>query len=63
MHAPSALAEAESTAEALIKVIKQDSKARRLNILTTWMGEATAYPGRMAFTKAGIPTYRTPEGA
>ncbi|BEU02367.1 protein lysine acetyltransferase [Agarivorans sp. OAG1] len=63
MHAPSALAGAESTADALINVIKQDSKARRLNILTNWMGEETAYSGRLAFTKAGIPTYRTPEGA
>ncbi|UPW17549.1 bifunctional acetate--CoA ligase family protein/GNAT family N-acetyltransferase [Agarivorans sp. TSD2052] len=63
MHAPSALAGAEDTANALIEVIKHDSKARRLNILTNWMGEATAYPGRVAFTKAGIPTYRTPEGA
>ncbi|GGA99845.1 bifunctional acetate--CoA ligase family protein/GNAT family N-acetyltransferase [Agarivorans gilvus] len=63
MHAPSALAGAEETAQALINVIKQDSRARRLNILTNWMGERAAYPGRLAFSKAGIPTYRTPEGA
>ncbi|WP_432459804.1 bifunctional acetate--CoA ligase family protein/GNAT family N-acetyltransferase [Agarivorans sp. QJM3NY_25] len=63
MYAPSALAGAEATATALIEVIKQDSRARRLNILTNWMGEKTAYPGRLAFSEAGIPSYRTPEGA
>lgn len=63
MHSPSAISHPTQTAQALIETIKQHKKSRRFNILTNWSGESTAKEARSLFTQAGIPTYRTPEGA
>ncbi|MGV3001704.1 bifunctional acetate--CoA ligase family protein/GNAT family N-acetyltransferase [Vibrio sp. E150_018] len=63
MHSPSAISHPTQTAQALIEMIKQHKKSRRFNILTNWSGESTAKEARSLFTQAGIPTYRTPEGA
>lgn len=63
LHSPSALGESVEIADALIKVIHAHPKKNRLNILTNWSGEDSAYQARKRFTKGGISTYRTPEGA
>lgn len=63
IHSPSAVASGEDYAEKILEVIDQLPKSRRLNILTNWTGEQSAYEARRRFRKKGIPTYRTPEGA
>lgn len=63
MHSPSALAQSTETAEAVISAVKLHPNKNRFNMLTNWTGERAAYEARHLFSKAGIPTYRTPEGA
>lgn len=63
MHSPSAISHPTETAQAIIDTIKSHKKSKQFNILTNWSGEKTAKEARLLFTKAGIPTYRTPEGA
>ncbi|NMU52972.1 protein acetyltransferase, partial [Vibrio parahaemolyticus] len=43
--------------------IKSHPRHKHFNILTNWSGEQTSREARLAFTQAGIPTYRTPESA
>ncbi|WP_027859179.1 bifunctional acetate--CoA ligase family protein/GNAT family N-acetyltransferase [Marinobacterium jannaschii] len=59
IHAPTRLAQGVETADELIKVIR---KTRR-NVLTCWMGRATAIEARNHFNSAGVPTFITPEEA
>ncbi|EGA70790.1 hypothetical protein VISI1226_01655 [Vibrio sinaloensis DSM 21326] len=63
MHSPSAVAQSEQTAQAIVEAVKAHPRHKRFNILTNWSGELTAKPARHIFTQAGIPTYRTPESA
>jgi acetyltransferase len=63
MHSPSAVSDATETAKAVIEAIKAHPRHRHFNILTNWSGEQTSREARLAFTHAGIPTYRTPESA
>ncbi|GGI85386.1 bifunctional acetate--CoA ligase family protein/GNAT family N-acetyltransferase [Shewanella gelidii] len=63
LHSPSALADSVEICNAIIDTIKSHPKKSRLNILTNWSGEEAAYVARKKFSEAGIPTYRTPEGA
>ncbi|MGY3929164.1 bifunctional acetate--CoA ligase family protein/GNAT family N-acetyltransferase [Aeromonas simiae] len=63
IHAPSLTAEGEALARAIIEALHNHPRARRFNILTNWAGEYSAQHGRRLFSEAGIPTYRTPEGA
>ncbi|MBT1445464.1 acetate--CoA ligase family protein [Shewanella sp. JM162201] len=63
LHSPSALGESEDIADALSEAIKKHPHQSKLNILTNWSGEDSAYRARKRFTKAGVSTYRTPEGA
>ncbi|AVX02423.1 bifunctional acetate--CoA ligase family protein/GNAT family N-acetyltransferase [Vibrio vulnificus] len=63
MHSPSAVSDSVDTAQAIVDAIKAHPRHKRFNILTNWSGEQTAKPARMILTKAGIPTYRTPESA
>ncbi|QMV16599.1 bifunctional acetate--CoA ligase family protein/GNAT family N-acetyltransferase [Vibrio spartinae] len=63
MHCPSAVAESEQTAQAVIDALNQHPRSRQFNILTNWSGELTAKAARQRFYQAGIPTYRTPESA
>ncbi len=63
MHSPSALADSVETANAVVEVVKSHPNGKRLNILTNWTGEDAAYQARKIFSKGGLPTYRTPEGA
>lgn len=62
IHAPSAVAPATETAEQLINAIARHPRARQITLLTNWCGEFSSLAARRAFTQAGIPTWRTPEG-
>ncbi|MCV6590645.1 MAG: bifunctional acetate--CoA ligase family protein/GNAT family N-acetyltransferase [Marinobacterium sp.] len=59
IHAPTRLAPGIACADALIGVAKKTPR----NILTCWMGRATAIEARNHFNAAGIPTFITPEEA
>ena len=63
IHSPSAAAPGSKTAELLISAIRQHPRGKRLTLLTNWCGEYSSQDARRLFTEAGIPTYRTPEGA
>ncbi|WP_417762547.1 bifunctional acetate--CoA ligase family protein/GNAT family N-acetyltransferase [Shewanella sp.] len=63
LHSPSALGDGNAIADALIQTVKQHPRKHRVNVMTNWSGEDSAYQARRHFSKAGIPTYRTPEGA
>lgn len=63
MHSPSGAADSHDIAALLVEKIKALPPHRGINILTNWSGEDSAYSARKCFNKAGIPTYRTPEGA
>ncbi|OIQ45473.1 MAG: protein acetyltransferase [Gammaproteobacteria bacterium MedPE] len=63
IHSPSAVACGEEFAQAIIKSINQHARGRQINILTNWMGEGSAHQARKMIRKAGIPTFRTPDGA
>ncbi|SDG99982.1 acetyltransferase [Vibrio xiamenensis] len=63
MHSPSAVAQSEKTAHAIVDTFKNHPRHRRFNLLTNWTGEQTARPARQIFAHAGIPTYRTPESS
>ncbi|MGR5278782.1 bifunctional acetate--CoA ligase family protein/GNAT family N-acetyltransferase [Vibrio rotiferianus] len=63
MHSPSAVSDSLETANAVIEAIQNHPRHKHFNILTNWSGEQTSREARLAFTQAGIPTYRTPESA
>lgn len=63
IHAPSAAAPGTATAERIIDAIRQHPRGKRITLLTNWCGEYSSQEARRLFTEAGIPTYRTPEGA
>ncbi len=63
IYTPSAITNSKTMAEKVIKTIKQHPRGKWLTILTNWCGEFTSQDARRLFSEAGIPTYRTPEGA
>ncbi len=63
MHSPSAIAQSDQTAEAVIEELNKHPKSNRFNVLTNWAGETTTRIARDRFYQAGIPTYRTAESA
>ncbi|BFO11505.1 Uncharacterized conserved protein [Serratia rubidaea] len=63
IHAPSAAAPGTATAEQLVAAIRRHPRGKRITLLTNWCGEYSSQEARRLFTDAGIPTYRTPEGA
>ncbi|MDN8543448.1 bifunctional acetate--CoA ligase family protein/GNAT family N-acetyltransferase [Erwinia sp. BC051422] len=63
IYAPSAVAPATLTAQRLIEVTAKHPRAKQIALLTNWCGEFSAPEARRHFSEAGIPTYRTPEGA
>lgn len=63
LHSPSAVAEGQEYAEAILEAIKEYKPNQRPNILTNWTGEEAAFSARKCFSREGIATYRTPEGA
>lgn len=63
MHCPSAVAQSDLTAQAIIETLQAHPKARQFNVLTNWAGETTTKNARSLFYQAKIPTYRTAESA
>ncbi|MDO3388231.1 bifunctional acetate--CoA ligase family protein/GNAT family N-acetyltransferase [Gilvimarinus sp. SDUM040013] len=62
LHCPSALVSGETYAAKVIQTIKR--KTRKVpNVLVAWMGESAAVVARERFSRAGIASFRTPEGA
>lgn len=57
LHAPTRLAPGVDTADEVVKVARKTPR----NVLTCWMGRATAIESRNHFTSAGIPTFISPE--
>jgi len=62
LHSPSALVSGSRYAAKVIQTIKR-GRARLPNLLLAWMGEGAAVAARERFSKAGIASFRTPEGA
>lgn len=62
IHAPSAVSPPSETAERIIHAIKDHPRGKHITLLTNWCGEYSSQAARRAFTQAGIPTWRTPEG-
>lgn len=63
IHAPSAAAPGTESAQALIQVLAEHPRGKYVTVLTNWCGEFSSQEARRLFSDAGIPTYRTPEGA
>ncbi len=63
LYSPSALGNGVEIAESIAKLIATHPHRNKINVLTNWSGEDSAYYARKLFNNAGIPTYRTPEGA
>ncbi|MDO6747408.1 bifunctional acetate--CoA ligase family protein/GNAT family N-acetyltransferase [Gilvimarinus sp. 1_MG-2023] len=62
LHCPSALVSGETYASKVIQTIKRKTK-KVPNVLVAWMGESASVSARERFSKAGIASFRTPEGA
>ncbi|AXF75141.1 bifunctional acetate--CoA ligase family protein/GNAT family N-acetyltransferase [Erwinia tracheiphila] len=63
IYSPSAVAPATATARHLIELVSSHPRAKLIALLTNWCGEFSTPEARRSFSEAGIPTYRTPEGA
>jgi acetyltransferase len=65
LNCPTALAEPEETARAVIASVAAAPRdaLRGRNIFTAWLGEQSAAAARRRFSAAHIPTYDTPEAA
>ena len=63
LHSPSALAPSEEFAKLIADTVNNIPKMQRPYVMTNFMGETAAYAARQICQSAGIPTYRTPEGA
>ena len=65
LNCPTALAEAEDAARAVIDTIarSEPSALRGRNVITAWLGEHSARGARQLFTNARIATYETPDSA
>lgn len=62
IHAPSAVSPASECAKEIIQLTTEHPRGRQITLLTNWCGEHSSREAREAFTRAGIPTWRTPEG-
>src|SRR5712691_779788 len=65
LNCPTALAEPEEGARAVIEMLTAapSDRLRGRNIFTAWLGEYSAAAARHRFNAARIPTYDTPEAA
>ncbi|HCR3560433.1 TPA: bifunctional acetate--CoA ligase family protein/GNAT family N-acetyltransferase [Proteus mirabilis] len=63
IHTPSAIAPSIETAQKVIEAINKHPRRNWLTLFTNWGGEYSSQQSRKLFSEAGIPTYRTPEGA
>lgn len=62
IHSPSAVSPASETAAQIIAAVATHPRGKQVTLLTNWCGEHSSQEARRAFTQAGIPTWRTPEG-
>ncbi|ALV91312.1 MULTISPECIES: bifunctional acetate--CoA ligase family protein/GNAT family N-acetyltransferase [Pantoea] len=62
IHAPSAVSPSSETANQIIAAVAKHPRGKQVTLLTNWCGEYSSQAARRAFTEAGIPTWRTPEG-
>ena len=65
LNCPTALAQPEEAARAVIEVVSAAGSAvlRDRNVITAWLGEHSAKEARQLFAKARIPTYESPDSA
>jgi acetyltransferase len=64
MNCPTALADSTQAAEAVIEAAKaHKGEVRRPPMLSVWLGNGTAEPGRAAFRTAGFPSFESPDDA
>ncbi|NUW56048.1 protein lysine acetyltransferase [Cronobacter turicensis] len=63
IHSPSAAAPGSESARALIDLFNRHPRGKYVTLITNWGGEFSSQEARHLFSEAGIPTYRTPEGA
>ncbi|WP_107033949.1 bifunctional acetate--CoA ligase family protein/GNAT family N-acetyltransferase [Proteus mirabilis] len=63
IRTPSAIAPSIETAQKVIEAINKHPRRKWLTLFTNWGGEYSSQQSRKLFSEAGIPTYRTPEGA
>ncbi|EPE7165521.1 bifunctional acetate--CoA ligase family protein/GNAT family N-acetyltransferase [Cronobacter sakazakii] len=63
IHSPSAAAPGSESARALIDLFNSHPRGKYVTLITNWGGEFSSQEARHLFSEAGIPTYRTPEGA
>ena len=61
LNCPTALAEPVASAKAVIDTVRQSGTHR--NVITAWLGEATADAARRLFAEAHMATYQTPDSA
>ena len=59
LHAPSAMLSSAALAEAVAPLARAASR----NVLSCWLGGAEVAPARRIFSRAGLPSYGTPEKA
>ncbi len=59
LHVPTAVSSRDNTAKKVCRI----AKASKKNVLTSWLGEATAESARKLFSAEGLPSYDTPESA
>ena len=65
LNCPTALAESEEAARAVIDAIAaaEPTVLRRRNVITAWLGQHSARGARQLFAEARIATYDTPDSA
>ncbi len=66
LNCPTALADPQQCASAVIDVIEQaktTAGGAAPTVLTSWLGDATAAMARRLFAKSGVATYETPDSA
>mmetsp|Transcript_61302 Transcript_61302/g.113820 ORF Transcript_61302/g.113820 Transcript_61302/m.113820 type:complete len:912 (-) Transcript_61302:191-2926(-) len=61
MHAPTATTNSFEASQAVVEVVKSaEGDAKKINILTCWVGGEAVMPCRQVFHDAAVPTYNTP---
>lgn len=61
MNCPTAIADGAEAAQALLDVLQEQPAGKKIPpLITCWLGEDAARPGRMLFDDHDVPTYETP---
>ncbi len=63
LNCPTALADSDDAARAVVDATAARTPDRRKTVLTAWLGDHTAAKARRTFTAAKLPTFETPEDA